>query len=97
LNLREWLLPVVASIGRSRQAKPLRAKGERPYDLAFAVRVFWTVGTRLRVAQRLVGYGRQDGRPFIDGGNTLKEVALGVAANLNVRARADPLKKFRVD
>jgi len=43
------------------------------------------------------GYGRQDGRLFIDGGNTLKEVALGVAANLNVRARADPLKKFRVD
>jgi cyclopropane fatty-acyl-phospholipid synthase-like methyltransferase len=59
------------------------AKGERPYDLAFAVRVGALDGRHpaaerialARLQQALV----KGGRLFIDGGNPLKEVALGVA------------------
>jgi len=59
------------------------AKGERPYDLAFAIRVGALDGrhpaagriAHARLRQALV----KDGRLFIDGGDPLKEVTLGVA------------------
>jgi protein-L-isoaspartate O-methyltransferase len=58
------------------------AKGERPYDLAFAVRVGALDGRYPAAGRTALGRLLQalvkDGRLFIDGGNPLKEVALGV-------------------
>lgn len=59
------------------------SKSERPYDLAFAVRVGALDGrhpTAGRIAlDRLRQALARNGRLFIDGGNPLKEVTLGVA------------------
>ena len=59
------------------------SKGERPYDLAFAVRVGALDGRHPKVGRIALDHLRQalakDGRLFIDCGNPLKEVALGVA------------------
>lgn len=59
------------------------AKGERPYDLAFAVRVGTLDGRHPAAGRTALGRLRQalvkDGRLFIDGGNPLQEVALDVA------------------
>lgn len=58
-------------------------KGEKPYDLAFAVRVGALDGRRPeagRVAiERIRDALVEGGRLFIDGGNPLKEVTLDVA------------------
>lgn len=59
------------------------AKGERPYDLAFAVRVGALDGRHPAVGR--IAFGRiqqalaKGGRLFIDRGDPLSEVALGVA------------------
>ena len=59
------------------------AKGERPYDLAFAVRVGALDGRHPAAGRTAVGRLRRalvkDGRLFIDGGHPLTEVALDVA------------------
>ena len=58
-------------------------KEERPYDLAFAVRVGALDGRHPAAGRTALGRLRRalvkSGRLFIDGGNPLKEVALGVA------------------
>jgi len=58
-------------------------KGERPYDLAFAVRVGALDGRHPiqgRIAlERLRQALARKGRLFIDGGDPLKEITLGVA------------------
>lgn len=58
-------------------------KGERPYDLAFAVRVGALDGRHPAVGRTALGRLRQalvkDGRLFVDGGNPLKEITLGGA------------------
>lgn len=58
-------------------------KDERPYDLAFAVRVGALDGRHPVAGHVALGRIRQalvkSGQLFIDGGNPLKEVALGVA------------------
>lgn len=56
------------------------AKGERPYDLAFAVRVGALDGRHPKAGRIALDRLRQalvkDGRLFIDGGGPLKEVTL---------------------
>lgn len=57
------------------------AEGERPYDLAFAVRVGALDGRHPAAGRTALASLRRalvkNGRLFIDGGNPLKEVALG--------------------
>lgn len=59
------------------------SKGERPYDLAFAVRVGALDGRHPKAGRIAFDRLRQalakDGRLFIDDGNPVKEVSLGVA------------------
>ena len=59
------------------------SKGERPYDLAFAVRVGALDGRHPAAGRIALGRLQQAlakrGRLFIDGGNPLKEVPLGGA------------------
>jgi SAM-dependent methyltransferase len=59
------------------------ASGERPYDLAFAVRVGALDGRHPAAGHIALGRIRlaliKDGQLFTDGGNPLREVALGVA------------------
>lgn len=59
------------------------AKGERPYDLAFAVRVGALDGRHPAAGRIALGRLQQalvkDGLLFIDGGNPLKQVTLGAA------------------
>lgn len=59
----------------------VRARGERPYDLAFAVRVGALDGRhpeagRMALVQLRRALGK-NGRLFIDGGDPLREIALG--------------------
>ncbi len=58
------------------------SRGERPYDLAFAVRVGALDGRHPKAGRIACDRLRQaltkDGRLFIDGGNPLIEVPLGV-------------------
>ena len=59
------------------------SKGERPYDLAFAVRVGALDGRHPKAGRIAFDRLRQalakEGRLFIDDGNPVKEVSLGVA------------------
>ena len=59
------------------------SKGERPYDLAFAVRVGALDGRHPKAGRIAFDRLRQalakDGRLFIDDGNPVTEVSLGVA------------------
>lgn len=59
------------------------AKGERPYDLAFAVRVGALDGRHPAAGRIALGRLQQalvkDGLLFLDGGNPLKKVTLGAA------------------
>jgi cyclopropane fatty-acyl-phospholipid synthase-like methyltransferase len=60
------------------------AKGEKPYDLAFAVRVGALDGrhpeTGVLALQRIREALSRNGRLFVDGGNPLKEIALDAVA-----------------